>query len=92
MANARNRRRPPRFREVPTEDVHLRDRRRAATERQRQCQQRRQYDARQDHVYRFASDEVDVREVSAVSERLQCFLLHDLEQCRGKNIRDAVMD
>jgi hypothetical protein len=94
MANAKNRRRPPNFREVPTEDAHLGDRQRVATERQRQCRQRqcrqrqcrqrRVYDARQDHVFRFASnveDEVDVMEVSVVSERLQHFLMHDLEQC-----------
>jgi hypothetical protein len=33
-----------------------------------------------------------VREVTIVSDRLQCFLLHDLEYCRGKNTRDAVME
>jgi hypothetical protein len=53
------------------------------------------YNAQQDHVYRFVSnveDEVDVRAVNVVFEKLQRFLLHDLEYCLGKNTRDAIME
>jgi hypothetical protein len=84
MAIARNRRRPARFREMPVEVAHVRDRRRTATECQRQCCRRRVDDAQQDQGYRFASDEddeVDMREVTIVSDKLQRLLLHDLEHC-----------
>jgi hypothetical protein len=79
-------------------DEVLRERRRAATQRQRLSCQRRQEVA--EAIAREAEldfgdgdeEHVDMRLVCSIADRLEIILLHELQVCRGKKSKDTVME